>query len=380
MQNREIFNPETDLSKLAGWVAENWGVGDLKFEHLYSELMSVARNNPYDPFVEWVEALQADPDPDIYRRLCVEGLGSEPTEYNVAVLKKALIMTLMRQLNPGAKADYMPILEGPQGTGKTTFLRALFPTELASVCVTDLPPDWHSKDVYARMSSAVIVEVGELAAFRKKETADLKQFLTINEDRYRPPYGAADIISPRRAVCWGTTNESEYLKDVTGNRRFWPIRVRKIDLIWVRANIEKLWKTIHTDVKTGELPYFSPEEERRLCVPEQEERLEKGAIYDSLEFWLTQPINAKHLLPDEKGKQIVADEGQFPAEKPARWWRLEQLKTVLGLDPNSNHLQKELTSALRLRKWENVKMPINKKSERVWRVEGDNSPQLLLVK
>jgi putative DNA primase/helicase len=113
------------------------------------------------------------------------------------------------------------VLEGEQGTGKSTALRYLFGDRF----FIDHLPDFHSKDSFQQLQGAWCVEVAELSALSKADVKDVKQFLSRLVDKFRPPFGTLPIQVPRRTVFWGTVNPEEggYLRDPTGARRFWPI-------------------------------------------------------------------------------------------------------------------------------------------------------------
>jgi predicted P-loop ATPase len=132
-----------------------------------------------------------------------------------------------RALSPGLQERHHAVLEGEQGTGKSTALRYLFGDRF----FIDHLPDFHSKDSFQQLQGAWCVEVAELSALSKADVKDVKQFLSRLVDKFRPPFGTLPIQVPRRSVFWGTVNPEEggYLRDPTGARRFWPIETRKID-------------------------------------------------------------------------------------------------------------------------------------------------------
>jgi putative DNA primase/helicase len=134
----------------------------------------------------------------------------------------------------------MPVLEGEQGTGKSTAIRYLFGDRF----FIDHLPDFHSKDSFQQLQGAWCIEVAELAALTKAEVKDVKQFLSRLVDKFRPPYGRNPIQVPRRTVFWGTVNPEEgqgYLKDPTGGRRFWPVETTAIDLAAILLDRDQLW-------------------------------------------------------------------------------------------------------------------------------------------
>jgi predicted P-loop ATPase len=153
----------------------------------------------------------------------------------------------------------MPILTGPQGIGKSTFLRIL-----GQSWYSDSLQTFEGKEASEMIQGIWINEIGELSGFNRSETNAVKQFLSRTEDIYREPFGKRTKAYPRRCVFFGTTNDSEFLKDRTGNRRFWPVDVGikpakksvwnllplEVDLVWAEAYL--YWQLGETLYLTGE--------------------------------------------------------------------------------------------------------------------------------
>ena len=186
---------------------------------------AVAREITVHPVRDYLGALAWDGMPRLETWPC-RYLGAEDTAFNRTVGALWLISAVARIFRPGVKADHMLVLEGPQGAKKSTALKIL----AGEAWFTDELPDLGSKDAAMHMHGVWIIEMAELDAIGKAEVSRIKAFLTRTTDRYRPPYGRYTIEVPRQCVFAGTVNPDTYLRDETGNRRFWPVRCGTIDI------------------------------------------------------------------------------------------------------------------------------------------------------
>jgi putative DNA primase/helicase len=164
----------------------------------------------------------------------------------------------------------MLILEGPQGALKSRFLRTLAVSD--DWFSDSLPHDLASKDARAHLAGRWIIEMSEIAQFRRSEIETVKSYLSCQSDVFRPAYGRSDIQLPRQCVFVGSTNAEAYLQDPTGNRRFWPIKVGTIHLAKVRTAVPQLWAEAVAAYRGGEHWWLSSRLER-LAAREQEGRL-----------------------------------------------------------------------------------------------------------
>lgn len=203
------------------------------------EMLAEARRRTHDPLTDYLQGLKWDGVPRLDTWL-YEYLGTPQTEYARAVGRKFLIGAVARALRPGCKMDTMLVLEGEQGTGKSTALRYLFGDRF----FIDHLPDFQSKDSFQQLQGAWCVEVAELSAVSKADIADVKQFLSRLVDKFRPPFGRLPISIPRRTVFGGSVNPEEgagYLRDPTGARRFWPVATENIHLPELLEDRDQLW-------------------------------------------------------------------------------------------------------------------------------------------
>lgn len=205
-------------------------------------------------------------------------LGAEDTPYTRAVMRKSLCAAVARAIEGGAKYDYMPIFTGPQGIGKSTFL-AMLGKEWFSDSLTS----FEGKEAAELIQGTWINEVGELTAMTKQETSAVKQFLSKREDIYRAAYGRRTERHPRRCVFFGTSNDREFLKDTTGNRRFWPVDVGvhpakksiwndlpgEVDQIWAEAYMYwALGEQLHLTKDIEDMAYEQQESHRETSGKE----------------------------------------------------------------------------------------------------------------
>jgi putative DNA primase/helicase len=193
---------------------------------------------------------------------------------------KWLIAGAARALQPGCRVDCMLILEGEQGLMKSTALRILF-----GEWFTDARLDFANKDTLLLLQGRWGVEMPELEGMNKADTSETKRFLTQHEDIFRPPYGQKLVKAPRRCIFAGTVNHESYLKDESGNRRFWPVRVSAIDLERLTADREQLWGEAVALFRDG-VPYWVLPEERPVFEEQQSLRFQVDAWESSIRDFL----------------------------------------------------------------------------------------------
>lgn len=182
----------------------------------------VTDDRSYHPIREYLEKLPKWDGEKRLETLLVDYLGAEDNEYVRAVTRKTFIGAVARVYEPGVKFDWMLVLSGEQGIGKSTLVQ-----KLAGDWFNDSLKLSDTKDKTAaeKLQGYWILEIGELAGMRKAEENELKNFLSSQNDIYRASFGKRATPHPRQCIFIGTTNEKGYLRDTTGNRRFWPVKV-----------------------------------------------------------------------------------------------------------------------------------------------------------
>jgi predicted P-loop ATPase len=197
----------------------------------------LARRNGRHPVREYLSGLTWDSGPRLDNWLS-SYLGAEDTPLNRAYGRKFLLAAVRRVRKPGCKFDQMLVLESPQGQGKSTALEKLAsPDFFTDTLQLDVDP----KVVIEQATGKWIVEASELGGLAKRDVESLKALLSRKVDRARLSYARRAEDVPRQFVLAGTTNTREYLRDDTGNRRFWPVTVSKIDLAALERDRDQLW-------------------------------------------------------------------------------------------------------------------------------------------
>lgn len=240
-------------------------------------------------------------------RLLVDYLGAEDNEYVRAVTRKTLCGAAMRILHPGCKFDYMLVLNGPQGVGKSTLISKLggqwFSDSLSMA-------DTRDKTAAEKLQGYWILEIGELAGMNKMDVETLRSFISRQNDIFRAAYGRQTTEHPRQCIFIGTTNAYDgYLRDTTGNRRFWPVKVtgQGAKKTWdiTREEVGQIWAEALGYVEAGESLYLS-HEINEMAKKEQQEAMESDDRIGLVEQFL-----AKKLPENWKDKSLLQRQSYF---------------------------------------------------------------------
>ncbi|MFN3375226.1 MAG: VapE domain-containing protein [Burkholderiaceae bacterium] len=347
-----------DALALGKWMSDEWGLPSISKASLEEGIQTVAYANRYHPVREWLSGLQWDKKPRLDKWL-MHALGETPetvrpvmADYLCLVGRYWLLGMVYRVMDPGCKFDYCPVLEGSGGLRKSTLVEVLAGTEYYS----DTPFQvGQGKEGPEQVQGCWLYEIAELTHFSKAEVGAIKAFISSKVDRYRVAYGSTVESFPRQCVLVGTTNEDTYLRDRTGNRRFWPVPVRRqINTEWVAKYREQLLAEAFALYQQGERYTPAADEEARLFHPMQESRLVETAVESELLAVLT-----RKPVPNASGPMsFVHGEAVFVT--------IAQLVQALGVDAAKAPpgLQGQITAWLKHEGWERVKKQIN--GTRAW--------------
>ena len=270
-----------DVSLIQSYIQRVW-THQAGREDTESAMLTVASANRCHPPRDWLNGLAWDGRArlDLWLAHC---FGADDTPFCRAAAAKILIAAARHVRQPGCKFDHMLILEGDQDLGKSTCLRRLAGDDWFT---DSLPASIESKDMAIALQGIWIAEFAEIEQVIRTEVEVIKAFLTKPSDRFRPPYGKSDLTFPRQCVFFGTTNSTDYLRDSSGNRRFWPIRCSRADVAWIIAAREQLWAEAAARETAGEAHWIDTESVRTEATAAQAERLDADVWTDRIREYL----------------------------------------------------------------------------------------------
>jgi putative DNA primase/helicase len=304
---------DADDSQLIRYVEKVYGItGDNRIRHgLVSYLDSHAINEVRD----YLRGLRWDGIPRL-DRLFIDYLGAEDTPYVRAVTKKSMCAAVARALQPGIQYDTVPMLRGIQGLGKTTLLRIM-----GGLWHTDSLDTFDGKEAAELIQGMWIIELGELTAMSKSDTEAAKHFITKKDDQFRVPYGRNVNVFPRRCVFFGTTNRDEYLKDITGNRRFWPVDCvgeRRTKNPWkeLEGERDQLWAEAVTRWTMGVEKLYLDDALEEVARMQQKGHMELDPRTAMVEDWLNRAVPMDWMQRDIASRRIYWS-GEFGTPRAA---------------------------------------------------------------
>ncbi|WKY30278.1 VapE domain-containing protein [Pseudomonas donghuensis] len=302
---------DIDDTRVMKWLAQQYNLR-VKATHVIEAVSVVAHDNAFHPVREYLAKLEWDRVP----RLGVwlhKILGVTLNDYSAKVGKRWMISAVARVMRPGCKADTVMILEGAQGAGKSTAMSIL-----GGQWFMDTPFTLGDKDAFQAIRGKWIVELGELDSFNKAESTKAKQFFSASTDTYRESYGRRTSDVPRQCVFVGTTNQDEYLKDATGNRRYWPVACTKVDLDKLREVRDQLWAEAMFCYLAGDIWWVTREEEE-MFSKEQEERF----VVDEWEGPILEWLEASQIGETTTGGDLLSQALKLDS---GHWGKPEQMR------------------------------------------------------
>lgn len=326
---------ELDDHRLLLWLSRR--IGEPGTEALQKAVQLAAHQNEFNPLRDRLEGLRHDGAMRVrtwlkdYLGVCTgpefERLPQADKDraltYMELVGTKWLVAAVRRVYEPGCRVDNMLILEGGQGALKSTTLKVL-----GDRWFTDATLRFEDKDSLLIIQGRWIVEMAELEGMNKADTSATKKFLTQHVDLFRPPYGRKLVQYPRRCIFAGSVNYDVYLKDDSGNRRFWPVRVESIAIEQLRQDVDQLWAEAVAMHKAG-VPHWVLPHEKHLFEEAQEARFDtdawEGTVLDYLDGTGEFVLGGGRL--DKVKTEMILGMACLKLDK-ARWDRQAKIRVV----------------------------------------------------
>ena len=359
--------------------------------HIYSQsklktaVLSVTSERSFHPIKEYFDSLPEWDGEERVDRLLIDYLGAEDTPYTRAVTRKTLIAAVARIYQPGIKFDYMLVLAGPQGIGKSTLFARLGGKYFSDALAIS---DMRDKTGPEKLQGFWIMEISEMNGIKKVEVETVKSFASRQDDKYRVPYGTVVESHPRQCIIVGTTNTTTgFLRDITGNRRFWPVAVSGVSPLhpWDMKPelVGQVWAEALSLYKKGETLILTGDEAKMATQVQQyamESDDREGLVRNYLET----------LLPDDWGKLSIPERRMYLSGddfitstrkgtvKRDRVCNLEIWAECLGKDPSSIRKQDSYELSAIMSKIEGWERYIGNKSGKL--SFGLYGPQLAYVR
>lgn len=321
------FWRDADDAQLISYVDSHYGTFSARNYEI--AVTKVADDRSYHPIREMFEALPPWDGVPRVDRLLIDYLGAQDNAYVRAVTRKALCAAYFRVYHPGIKFDYMVVLNGGQGIGKSTLISKLGMEWFSdSLSLSDM----NDKTAAEKLQGYWILEIGELAGMKKADIDKVKAFISRQDDKYRASFGRRVTPHPRQCVLFGTTNsENGYLRDITGNRRFWNVKVsgRGVYRPWDLDDetVRQIWAETLLFAKRGEKLYL-PAGLEEYARQEQQEATEQDEREGIVREYLDTPLPANWDFMDVyKRREYLRDR-----DDPTRPYGAFRRKTVSNIE------------------------------------------------
>lgn len=345
---RDVAGPmgDADALRLGDYLSATYHLKAASKAALEEAIDTVADEHRFHPVRDWLVAQEHDGTSRIDKwfihvlGLDPELLGARKARYLAKVGRYVLLGLVARVMQPGIKFDYSLVLEGKTGLGKSTLFKTLVGEAFFSDTHFDIGV---GKDGFEQFEGLWGYELSELTALRRADSEQVKQFFSSTVDRFRGAYGRYVQAHPRQCVIFCSTNKRQYLYDLTGNRRFWPVWVANQPRVeWLEKWRAQLFAEALALFRVGERIFPTREEEAELFVPEQERRLVETAVQARLFELLTR-----------EGAQIAEGKATAEINQNTVFVTLAQLVTALGADAakSTPQLEAQVRGWLEARGW-----------------------------
>lgn len=321
------FWRDADDAQLISYVDSHFGTFSARNYEI--AVTKVTDDRSYHPIREYLNSLPPWDGTPRLETVLVDYLGADDNRYVRAVTRKTLCAAVARVLRPGIKFDNILVLNGPQGVGKSTFIARMGGDWYSdSLALTDM----NDKTAAEKLQGYWLLEIGELAGMRKADIDKVKAFISRQDDKYRASFGRRVTPHPRQCVFFGTTNSDKgYLRDITGNRRFWTVKTpgHAIRQTWQMTAFEvsQIWAEAMVYVKAGEKLFLNADLEE-LAKSEQREAMEQDEREGLIRAYLDR------LLPENWSEMSVYDRQDYirSPEDPTQPRGVRSRKTVCNME------------------------------------------------
>ena len=299
---------DADLASLTAYLDRVYHI--FSPSKLKNALLTVTAERSFHPIKEYLEGLPAWDGKKRLETLLIDYLGAEDSSYVRAVTRKTLVAAVARVYEPGIKFDTVLVLSGPQGIGKSMFFAKLGGAWFSdSLTISDM----RDKTGAEKLQGFWIMEIGEMNGIKKVEVETVKSFASRQDDKFRVAYGTVVESHPRQCVICGTSNSRHFLRDVTGNRRFWPVQVtgecEKHPWDMDKPLLAQIWAEALTLYNAGE-ELILKGTDAEMAAEKQQEALEnddrEGLVREYLDKLL--PADWAKLSLSEKRMYLAGDE------------------------------------------------------------------------
>jgi predicted P-loop ATPase len=290
---------DSDAVQLAQYLS-NHHAYEVSTNMIHETVHAESKRRSYHPVKDYLNSLTYDPKKPILDNWLSTYCGAPDTRYTRFVGRKTMIAAVARIFQPGIKFDHVLILEGKQGIGKS-----LLCATLSSPWFSDAHFDVKDKDSIALLQGHWLVELAEMTVLSKSAVETLKAFITRQVDKMRPAYGRTVQEFKRQCIFIGTINPERqgYLKDPTGNRRFWPVTIDEPNITKLREDRDQLWAEAYLYYKRGESIYIPDRETQQLVEREIIKRQQEDPWFEVVEQFIE--ANYSDYVPEDGDMCIV---------------------------------------------------------------------------